>query len=905
MATASWTQQQILAQLDSGSTWSGDTISYAFPTSSSGMYGYYESSGFTALNATQQGYARLALQLWDDLIAPDFVQTTASNSNIELAFSSTGVNYAHAYFPSTGSVWFNRYYNDLTNPEVGGDGFLTYVHELGHALGLEHMGNYNGSGNWTPSCYEDSTVYSVMSYFGPSWGSGSSSGIGQVAWADWIGADGVLYSPQTPMLNDIMALQSMYGAETTTRTGDTVYGFNSNVSGNTRDIYDFTLNLYPILTIYDAAGTDTLDLSGWTTDSIINLAPGSYSSCNSMTYNIAIAYNCDIENAIGGRGNDTITGNALANLLDGGSGNDILFGGAGSDRFIASLGNDSYDGGADYDTMIFNASWTSYSFSYGANGTLIFSSSTSGTDTLKNIEALQFTDGLRLVSDLGTATPLTARVAVSASNASIAEGNSGTQVVSFVVQLSQASAAAASINWALGGTATADDFSSPTSGTLSFLAGETQKTIQLLVNGDQTVEADESIVLSLSNPSANLEIATGSASTLLLNDDQALPLDDYSFSTDTSGRVTVDGTATKGVIETANDADLFAVTLVAGTRYEFTLNKVAGNLDTYLELYDGNLRLLADNDDASAYTLDSRLVFTAQSSGVHYLGAWGYSSSDIGSYEIKATSLDTGSTVPVNTIYGTASANSLTGTALADLIYGLAGNDTLYGNAGDDTLDGGTGNDKLLGGAGNDTYIVDSTRDTITETSGAGTDQVISSVNYTLANHVENLSLSGSAALNATGNTLANTLTGNSAANKLYGQGGNDILFGGDGADLLAGGQGNDTLFGEAGADLFRFDTALNASTNIDLIADFELGLDRIQLENSVFRKLTATGQLKATNFESNASGVALDAKDFIVYNNSTGALYYDADGNGKLAAVQFAQLDGTPELSIADFLIT
>ncbi len=104
-----------------------------------------------------------------------------------------------------------------------------------------------------------------MSYFGPSWGSGASNGEGLVAWADWVGSDGRLYSPQTPMMNDIMAMQAMYGADTTTRTGDTVYGFQSNITGSTAAIYNFSQNLNPIICIWDAGGNDTLNLSGWNT----------------------------------------------------------------------------------------------------------------------------------------------------------------------------------------------------------------------------------------------------------------------------------------------------------------------------------------------------------------------------------------------------------------------------------------------------------------------------------------------------------------------------------------------------------------------------------------------------------------------------------------------------------------
>ena len=902
MALASWSQEQILDQLDTGYHWSSSTITYAFPAASSGIYGSQEGAGFVALNATQQYYAKLALQTWDELIAANLAQTTAAGSNIEFGTSTTGVSYAHAYLPTTGSVWFNRAYSDLMSPEVGEHGFLSYVHEIGHALGLDHMGNYNGSGDWTPSCYQDSGVYSLMSYFGPNWGSGAANGEGLVAWADWIGADGYRHSPQTPMLNDILAIQSIYGAETTTRSGDTTYGFSSNIAGTTREIYDFTVNLYPILTIYDAAGTDTLNLSGWTTESIINLTPGSFSSCNSMTSNIAIAYNCDIENAIGGGGNDILTGNLLANLLDGGAGNDTLFGGGGNDTFLASLGNDTFDGGDGYDTLVFNQAWASYSFSIGGDGTLVFSSSTTGTDTLRGLELLQFSDTSRTVAELTGQTENPASISIVASSASIQEGNSGTQTVTFVVSLSAALSTSTSVSWSVSGNTDALDFAGSTSDTLNFLAGETEKIIQLQLNGDTLIEADELFTVTLSNPSGNAQISNASASMTVLNDDSVpVIVDDYPLTTATPGVVTVNGSAVSGSIETADDGDLFRVSLVAGTTYEFTLNRTGGDLNAYLELYSANLQWLAGNDDASAGTLDSRIVFTATTTGTYYLAAWDYTAQGTGSYLLNAIGYLSG-----NTLYGTASANTLNGGSGNDFLYGLAGNDTLNGNAGDDYLDGGTGNDRLAGGLGNDTYIVDSTKDTVSESSASGgTDLVVASISCTLGKYIENLALSGSSALNGTGNTLANTLTGNAGNNKLQGLAGNDTLLAGAGQDILLGGLGNDILTGDDGMDVFRFDSTLNSTSNVDTVTDFMPGSDRLQLENTVFRKLTATGTLAAANFASNPNGLASDGNDYIVYNTSTGALYYDMDGNGTGNAVLFAKLTGIPELSASDIFIT
>ncbi|MEN9864475.1 MAG: hypothetical protein RL748_65, partial [Pseudomonadota bacterium] len=301
-----WSNAQVLAQLDSGSHWSGSVITYAFPTTTAGIYdGQGEDSSFRPVPIAQQALFRQALQNWDDLIAPNFQETRSTTSNIEMAFTSSGIEYAHAYFPNIGSAWFKTG-QDVSYATIGSYGFMTIMHELGHALGLNHMGNYNGSGTWTPSSFQDSIVLSLMSYFGPRGAAGLPSN--EVMSADWAAANGTIYLPQTPMLNDVMAIQAIFGASTTTRTSDTIYGFSCNISGSTANIFNFDLNHNPILTIFDSGGIDTLNLSGWNSSSTISLEAGSYSSCNQMTNNIAIAYNTSIENATGGGGNDAITG---------------------------------------------------------------------------------------------------------------------------------------------------------------------------------------------------------------------------------------------------------------------------------------------------------------------------------------------------------------------------------------------------------------------------------------------------------------------------------------------------------------------------------------------------------------------------------------------------------------------
>jgi Ca2+-binding RTX toxin-like protein len=268
-----------------------------------------------------------------------------------------------------------------------------------------------------------------------------------------------------------------------------------------------------------------------------------------------------------------------------------------------------------------------------------------------------------------------------------------------------------------------------------------------------------------------------------------------------------------------------------------------------------------------------------------------------------------------DTIDGAGGNDYLVGNSGADSLIGSAGNDTLIGGTGNDRLDGGTGNDAMLGGAGNDTYVVDNASDKVYETTtvggstnAGGADKVFSSVSFNLAAYkgvsfVENMTLTGTAAISGTGNALANTITGNSGRNVLSGGSGNDTLSGGAGNDTLVGGSGNDSLTGGTGLDVFRFNTALSAATNRDRITDFNVADDTIQLENTVFTKLTTTGTLASGLLR--IGSAAADRNDHLIYNPTTGALSYDADGSGAGAAVQLATLGAGLALTASDFFIT
>jgi Ca2+-binding RTX toxin-like protein len=252
---------------------------------------------------------------------------------------------------------------------------------------------------------------------------------------------------------------------------------------------------------------------------------------------------------------------------------------------------------------------------------------------------------------------------------------------------------------------------------------------------------------------------------------------------------------------------------------------------------------------------------------------------------------------------GAGGAISGTGNNLANVMYGNASANTLVGLGGSDVLDGGAGVDTLVGGEGNDIYYVDNVLDVVTEVAGEGVDVVRASATYILSAEVENLTLTGSAAIGGTGNALANVLTGNSGANLLTGAGGNDTLIGGAGADTLVGGEGNDQLIGGLNADTFVMSESIVTSTSVDTIMDFNVADDTIQLSEIAFSAAGALGGLPANAFT--LGTVATDFDDRIIYDSATGALLYDVDGVGGAAAVQFAVLANvTGVITATDFVI-
>ena len=271
---------------------------------------------FTGLAASVQPLARLALQTWSDVCDLTFRETSGTAQIVfddaeDGAFANASGNTANI---NVGTDWIANY-----GTAIDSYTFQTFVHEVGHALGLGHAGPYNGSAEYgVDNDYANDTwQYTVMSYFPQPEFSGASYRF-----------------VMTPQPADILAVQNLYGMATTTRTGDTVYGFHSNAG----QLFSFaSYKNAPALTIFDSGGTDTLDCSGYSGAQEIDLHPGRFSSVGGLTGNIGIATATLIEKAIGGAGNDRITGNSAVNTLQGLAGDDTYVVDQSQDRVLEAV----------------------------------------------------------------------------------------------------------------------------------------------------------------------------------------------------------------------------------------------------------------------------------------------------------------------------------------------------------------------------------------------------------------------------------------------------------------------------------------------------------------------------------------------------------------------------------------
>ncbi|ROM87804.1 M10 family metallopeptidase [Pseudomonas brassicacearum] len=644
-----------------GNTWSTGTfttpLTYSFMTETSRFASIYSSeneyeAGYVLTSAQQSGITS-ALSMWSSVANIKFTQVSESTTTVgDLRFggylnmdSDTAAwGYFPADTPSGGDVWLGPVTNNPT-PDKGTYDYLVFMHEIGHALGLKHPFSQSLSNATVLASQFDDVSNTIMSY-----------------------NTSYSYEPTTPMLLDIAAIQSLYGANTQWQTGNNTYSW-----GASQSVFE---------TIWDAGGTDTIDASNQSAAVRINLNEGQFSKIGqafmdlstqtAFNEGLAIAYGAKIENAVGSANDDTLIGNALGNVLNGLAGKDVMTGGAGNDIYvvdnIADIASETSTLASEIDTVLSSVSW-----SLGANLenlTLTGSAQDAGGNYLNNV------------------------LTGNASN-NVLDGGSG-------------------IDTLIGGTGNdiyvVDNLKDIISETSS-LAGEVDT---IITSVSWSLGANlENLTLTGSAQDAGgnylNNVLTGNASNNVLDGG--------------SGIDTLIGGTGNDIYVVDNLKDIISETSSLAGEVDTIISSVSWSLGANLE----NLTLTGSAQDAGGNYLNNVLtgnagnnVLDGGSGNDTLIGGTGNDiyvvdnlNDVIRETSTSASELDTvissiswslGANLENLTLAGSAQVDG-GGNFLNNVMTGNAGNNVLAGGAGNDRLDGGAGNDILVGGTGTDMLI--------------------------------------------------------------------------------------------------------------------------------------------------------------------------------------------------------
>ena len=832
---------------------------------------------------------------------------------------------------------------------VGTYQYHTILHETGHALGLKH-GHEAGDGNAALPAAWDSMEFSVMTYRGY---------IGDVIAGGYEVRNGDY--AQTLMMLDIRALQHIYGADFMTQSTNTVYRWDTQGRYFINNALQWNTDRNTIfLTIWDGGGIDTYDFSAFSTNETIDLTPGGWNNLGTQLAQLgsnladplqtaranvfnALLFNGDlrsiIENATGGTGNDTITGNVANNVLDGGSGNDTISGKEGDDILTGGAGADILDGGTGFNSALYNSAigetitirpigpvpdgaWT------------VTGAAQAAGDTLLGIDAFRFGEGNDTITIQNTAATVNLTIDAAGGNDIIIGSSGQTDVETFIGgNGSDDIRPLRGVFFVFGGAAgptpgswienLADNdllvidrtdlatgytfiwsFNSPL-GSFAGSDGSTARGIARIdYSGTDFVDQVNGGVRNdiIRSGAGNDLISGGSGNDILEGGDGNDNLSGGDGNDTIRGGAGADslfGGNGDDRIETGtgDDGGVFGDegndTLIGNTGAELLRG---GNGDDILRGGGGNDFLLGENGNDTLQGGDGNDTINT-GLGVETVDG----GAGINTLNIDRGTTTLGVTFFLNGAVGSDGSSAINITSMnyvagsgIDRIVGSTGNDIISGGSGNDILEGGDGNDNLSGGDGNDTIRGGAGADSLF--GGNGDDRIETGTG-------DDGGVFGDEGNDTLiGNTGAELLRGGNGDDILRGFAGSDFLLGEGGNDTLQGGDGNDTLNGGLGLDIFQFNTALNGTTNRDSISDFSVADDTFELDNAVFSGLLE-GILKAAAFRIGAA--AGDASDRIIYNDATGGLFFDSDGTGGASAqIQFASLAVGLLLTNADFVV-